>query len=219
LYERERTGVARRLEVAMQDALYASLSSNLGMHWFTGGKGELTRTGNRHGGLAECPYNVYPTIDGHLSLICVGDPHWRALCRVMGREDLAQHERYHTLKLRVSHMDEVDEIIGTWTAGFDTQTLFSTLMAAKIPCAPVRGLEEVMEDRNMHERGTLTRIQHPEYGEIVVQRSPMRYDGVADIPLEPSHGLGDDTQAVLRRMTRLDAATLETIARAADAKR
>ncbi|MFW2829256.1 CaiB/BaiF CoA transferase family protein [Sphingomonas sp. ID0503] len=218
LYERERTGVARRLEVSMQDAIYASMSSNFGMHWFTGGKAELTRTGNRHGGLAECPYNVYPTTDGHIALICVGDLHWQALCRVMGRDDLAQHERYQTLKLRVSHMDEVDEIIGAWSAGFDTETIFALLMSAKIPCAPVRGLEEVMEDRNMHARGTLARIQHPEYGEIVVQRSPMRYEGVEDVPLEPSHGLGADTQAVLRSRTSLDEAVLDAIARAAAPK-
>ena len=68
----------------MQDAIYASLSSNLGMHWFTEGKAELTRTGNRHGGLAECPYNVYPTSDGYIALICVGDIHWKALTDVMG---------------------------------------------------------------------------------------------------------------------------------------
>jgi len=204
LYERERTGVARRLEVAMQDAIYASLSSNIGMHWFTGGKAELTRTGNRHGGLAECPYNVYPTRDGYIALICVGDLHWRALCAVMNRPDLAYDERYRTLKLRVAHMDEVDDIIADWTVAQDTGALFSVLMAAKVPCAPVRGLDQVMEDPNMHERGALARVDHPEYGSIVVQRSPLRYDGVSDVPLEPSHKLGQDTRNVLEQRTKLD---------------
>ena len=35
-----------------------------------GGRG---RTGNRHGGLAESPYNVYPTSDGYIAIICVGE--------------------------------------------------------------------------------------------------------------------------------------------------
>ena len=60
LYEREKTGVGRVVEVSMQEAVYASLSSNLGMYFGRGGRNP-PRTGNRHGGLAEAPYNVYPT--------------------------------------------------------------------------------------------------------------------------------------------------------------
>src|SRR6185295_8924527 len=57
LYERERTGVGRQVEVAMMDAVYPSLSSSLGLYFGSKGEG-LARTGNRHGGLAEAPYNV-----------------------------------------------------------------------------------------------------------------------------------------------------------------
>jgi crotonobetainyl-CoA:carnitine CoA-transferase CaiB-like acyl-CoA transferase len=72
LFERERTGRGRLVEVAMQEAVYASLASNLGLHYGSGGAAP-ERTGNRHGGLAESPYNVYPTQDGHIAIICVGE--------------------------------------------------------------------------------------------------------------------------------------------------
>ena len=49
-----------------------SLSSSLGMYWSTKGESPA-RTGNRHGGLAESPYNVYPTSDGFIAIICVGE--------------------------------------------------------------------------------------------------------------------------------------------------
>lgn len=215
LFERARTGIARRLEVSMQDAIYASLSSNLGMHWFGQGKSEFTRTGNRHGGLAECPYNVYSTRDGYIALICVGDLHWASLCRVMDKPSLIDEPRYRTLKDRVAHMDEIDAAITAWTQDQETSVIFDRLMAAKIPCAPVRTLEEVMHDPNMHARGTLATIEHPEFGSIVVQRSPLRYDGVPDLPLEPSHPLGADTEAVLRARTSLDANTIAAITGAA----
>jgi CoA:oxalate CoA-transferase len=212
LYERERTGVARRLEVSMQDAIYASLSSNLGMHWFTKGESALARTGNRHGGLAESPYNVYPTADGWIALICVGDAHWQRLTQVMERPDLSTDPRLQTLKLRVEHMDLVDEVIGAWTVTMETQPLFEKLIAASVPAAPVRNLEEVMNDRNMHARGALARIEHPDYGSIVVQRSPMQYDGVEQRPLEPSHRLGVDTRRVLETFTDLPAETIGRLA-------
>jgi CoA:oxalate CoA-transferase len=215
LYERERSGVARRLEVAMQDAVYASLSSNLGMHWHGGGKDEISRTGNRHGGLAECPYNVYPTLDGHVAVMCVGDAHFRTLARVMGRTHLADDPRYATLKARVAQMDVIDALVEDWTRGQTTQAVFDQLIAAHLPSAPVRNLDQVMNDANMHARGALTRIDHPEFGPMVVQQSPLRFDGVPQRPLEPSRPLGADTARVLGERTGLDAEMRRMLVKAA----
>jgi CoA:oxalate CoA-transferase len=203
LFERERTGIARRVEVAMQDAVYASLSSSLGMHWaMQGDDAPPPRTGNRHGGLAESPYNVYPTADGHIAIICVGEVHWRALVGEMAQPELADDPRFATLSARVAHIDMVDELVSAWTSTQLKDALFQRLMAAKVPCAPVRTLDEVINDPNMHARGALEWQDHPRLGRIVVQQSPMRYDGVPPRPLEPSRELGADTAAVLDGVRR-----------------
>lgn len=196
LYERERTGVGRVVEVSMQEAVYASLSSNLGMLYANGGK-PPARTGNRHGALAEAPYNVYPTRDGHIAIICNNNRHFHALARAMGRPDLETDPRFADLKSRIAHIDLIDEIVGGWTKGFDRDALVALLLAHRVPHAPVRDLAEVMNDENMHARGTLQWIDHPEFGRIVVQNSPIRFDDAPLAELQPSHGLGADTHEVL----------------------
>ena len=200
LYDRQRTGTARRVEVAMQDAVYASLSSSLGMHWGNAGKPDAppSRTGNRHGGMAEAPYNVYPTSDGWIAIICVGEVQWRSFVVAMGRPELADDPRFATLKTRVASIDAVDEIVSAWTRERTKQDVFEYLMKHHVPCAPVRDLDEVMNDPNMHARGSLQWQNHPELGRIVVQHSPLRFAGVPLATLEPSRALGQDTQAVLR---------------------
>ena len=80
LYESQKTGQGRLVEVSMQEAVYASLASNLGLH-FSMGNSVPPRTGNRHGGMAEAPYNVYPTQDGYIAIICVGEVHWKLTAR------------------------------------------------------------------------------------------------------------------------------------------
>jgi len=202
LFERERTGIARCVEVAMQDAVYASLSSSLGMHW---GNAEMRdapppRTGNRHGGLAESPYNVYPTTDGYIAIICVGDVHWSNLARAMDRPELLGEDRFSSLQKRVAAMDEVDALVSAWTSKRSKTEAFETLMASKVPCAPVRNLDEVMNDPNMHARGALQWQDHPQLGRIVVQHSPMRYAGAGRLTLRPSGELGGDTAAVLAEL-------------------
>ena len=204
LYEREKTGIGRQVEVAMLDAVYPSLSSSLGLYHGTGGD-VPSRTGNRHGGLAEAPYNVYPTSDGFIAIICVGDVHWRSLLTAMGRDDLAADPRFATLKDRVAHVDEIDRVVGEWTARFEKQALFALLQRHRVPCAPVRELAEVVNDPHMHERGSLQWQDHPELGRIVVQHSAMRYGGSDLRPLEPSHKLGADADRVLADHAGCDA--------------
>ena len=200
LYEREKTGLGRQVEVAMLDAVYPSLSSSLGLLHGTqaAAAGDVpSRTGNRHGGLAEAPYNVYPTSDGYIAIICVGEVHWRSLLTAMGRDDLVADPRFASLKDRVAHMDEIDRVVGGWTQRFDKQALFALLQRHRVPCAPVRELAEVVNDPHMHERGSLQWQDHPELGRIVVQHSAMRYHGSALRRLEPSHPLGADADRVL----------------------
>jgi CoA:oxalate CoA-transferase len=195
LYEREKTGVGRLVEVSMQEAVYASLASNLGLH-HSMGNNVPPRTGNRHGGLAEAPYNVYPTADGHIAIICVSEAHWKALLKAMQREELLVDPRFATLKLRVEHMDEVDELVAAFTARHAKKALFDLLMGHRVPCAPVRNLDEVVNDEHMHARRALEWVEHPMYGRVCLPNSPMRYDGVEPVALQPSGELGRDNQEV-----------------------
>ncbi len=205
LYEREKTGQGRFVEVAMQEAVYSSLSSSLGLH-FGSGTDRVMRTGNRHSGMAESPYNVYPTSDGYIAIICVGDAHWRSLLTAMERLDLADDPRFADLRSRVEHMDPVDEIVSGWTAGRPKQELFELLMRHHVPCAPVREIDEVVNDAHMHARGALTWIDHPELGRMVAQRSPLRFEGTPLTELRPSGRLGQHNSAVYGDWLGLSAA-------------
>lgn len=195
LYEREKTGVGRLVEVSMQEAVYASLSSNLGLH-YTAGTSVPPRTGNRHGGMAEAPYNVYPTQDGFIAIICVGEKHWKSLLDAMQRPELGQDPRFVDLKSRVANMDDVDALVGEFTQLYAKKELFDLLMKHRVACAPVRDLEEVVNDEHMHSRRALEWIQHPIYGRVCLPNSPMRYDGVEPLEIKPSGELGRDNHAV-----------------------
>src|SRR4051812_14798308 len=71
LLDRERTGRGRTVEVSMLDAVYASMSSQLGMS-FGIGWDDAGRTGNRHGGAAGSPHKVFSTPPGFNPVILVG---------------------------------------------------------------------------------------------------------------------------------------------------
>lgn len=210
LYEREKIGRGRLVEVSMQEAVYASLSSNLGLYFDSGAR-VPPRTGNRHGGMAESPYNVYPTSDGYIAIICVGETHWKSLVKAMGRPELTDDPRFATLKTRVANMDAVDEIVASFTRQYAKQALFELLLKHRVPCAPVRDLEEVVHDPHMLSRRALEWIEHPDLGRIPVPGSPMRYEGVAPKAIVPSRRLGADNRAVYGDWLGLSGVEIDTL--------
>jgi crotonobetainyl-CoA:carnitine CoA-transferase CaiB-like acyl-CoA transferase len=197
LLEARTTGRGRFVEVSMLEAVYPSLSSPLGLYHGLGNQNP-PRTGNRHGGLAEAPYNVYPTSDGWVALFCVTEAHFAGLATAMKRPELLQDARFADLKARVANIDALDALISEWTATQTKSELSETATRCRVPCAPVRELDEVVNDPHMHERGTLQRLHHPELGEVVLPSGPLRYGGSQPREVTPSKAVGADTVAVLR---------------------
>lgn len=195
LFERERTGKGRVVEVSMQDAIYASLASNLGMLHERGADAPV-RTGNRHAGLGIAPYNVYATSDGYVVLNAPGDHHFRAILDVMGRSDLKEDPRFLTRASRVANTEAVDALIESWTKTQCKDDVAKRMLTAAVPCSAVRDLMEVMHDENMHARGSLQWVDHPTLGRVVLPHSPLVFEGVERRPLEPSLPIGASNDAV-----------------------
>jgi len=203
LFERSVTVRGRLVEVAMQEAIYPVLTSNIAGMYKNGGKAP-PRRGNRHPTQGSAPYNVYPTRDGHIAIICVQDAHWESLLKVMGRDDLIGDPRFATQALRGQNDTEIDALVEVWTGAMDKAGAAEILRANRVPAAPVRDVVEVTADAHMHERGMLHDIDHPSMGEVVLPTSPLRFHGSPEpsIALEPD--VGGDTDTILAEWLGLE---------------
>ncbi|MFM9967393.1 MAG: CaiB/BaiF CoA transferase family protein [Burkholderiales bacterium] len=208
LFQRERTGRGQQVEISLQEAIYPALSSNLGLLF--AGKG-TQRTGNRHGGLASSPYNVYPTNDGYLAIICIAEHQWRSLTKVMGQPELANDPRFATLKDRVRNMDELDALIGAWSSSLTKEEAFKRLILEDVPAAPVRDLDEVINDPHMHSRGMLHHVDHPQFGKLVLPSSPLKLQDSPHPPRQESAQLGSHNREIYADWLGLSPEQIETL--------
>ena len=202
LYERSRTGKGRLVEVAMQETVFPTLASNLGLLHQVQGVVPV-RTGNRHGGLSIAPYNVYPARDGHVAIICVVENHWGNLLTAMGRDDLRDDPRFATNADRARNMEETDAVVEGWTLSRSKAEVFEITREHRVPSAPVRDLIEVVNDEHMHQRGMLEWVDHPQLGRVVLPNSPMRFHGAERTTTVPSPELGADNDAIYGGMLGL----------------
>jgi CoA:oxalate CoA-transferase len=174
----------------------------------------IGRTGNRHGGLAVSPYNVYACKDGWFAIICNNDAHWASLLRAMGREDLAGDPRFSTNAARVRHMAETDAVVQDWAADLTRAEIFAATGRHKIPSAPVRDLHEVLANAHMRSRGMLEQVDHPKLGAITVPNSPLRFHGTPQTPASPSPALGADNAEVYQELLGLGPEELAALSEA-----
>lgn len=201
LLARTQNGEGATIDISMQDCVFPTLATALGSYYVAGE--QPPRAGNRHPGRALAPYNVYPSADGHVAIICIREGHWRKLCQAMQREDLMEDPRFVDFKSRCDNMDLLDATVAAWSSQLSRQEIFKVTQEYGVICAPVQGLADVVSDPHLLERGSMQLRPHDDFGEIAQLHSPLRYRDVAPIPLRDPPGLGEHTQQVLQEMLSL----------------
>jgi formyl-CoA transferase len=194
LFQRTETGRGQHVEVALQDAIIPSLTSNIAGFYGSGGR-TPERTGNRHGGLAVAPYNAYEASDGWVTILCPTDAHWERLSTLIG-DPASEDSRIADLDGRCTHMDLVDGIVGRWTKTLTKSELESTLRAANIPFAAVVTLPELLDDPHVRERRVIRSVTD-EQGTFTTLGSPLF---LSDSPTRDpvrARTLGADTDDIL----------------------
>ena len=209
LFEAQRTGRGRLVSTSMAEAAYYTLTTSLQawqLHGVTG------RMGNRNAAMSVSPSNVYPCSDGHIALIAAMNSHWRSVLEVIGRADLLGDERLRSNAGRCEHMDEVDELVTTWTSERTRAEAAAALSAAGVPVAEVREVTDVVHDDHMIERGFLQWTELDGLGEIPLAHSPLRWHGSDMREVEPYRPVGADNGTIYREFCGLEADDLAALA-------
>jgi crotonobetainyl-CoA:carnitine CoA-transferase CaiB-like acyl-CoA transferase len=93
---------------------------------------------------------------------------------LIGRPDLIEDPRFLTARGRLDHADEFDEIVIPWFMERTKNELFHTCSLWRIPCAPVAGPGELVNDPHFQERGFWVEIDHPETGRLTYPGAPFK---------------------------------------------
>ena len=209
LLVRERTGKGQFVDIGMLDSVASLLTYQAGIYFTTGRT--PVRMGNRHPSIA--PYDTVPAEDGTLVLAIGNDGQWRTFCQATGLPSLADDGRFATNAARVEHYDELRPILARALRTRSRQEWIDRLVPAGVPCAAVRGLDEVLTDPQLAARNMIQAVPHPAAGPIKVLGSPIKLSRTPGSVNTPPPRLGEHTAAVLRDQLKL---APEDIARLSD---
>ena len=204
---RHRTGKGQWIDLAMYQAGVMFLSEYLLDATVNGREGR--RIGNRHP--TRAPQGCYPAAgpDQWITLSVGSDAEWQALCRLMGREDLAHAADFADADARRRNHDRLDEILAGWTAAGDKYDLMHQLQNAGIPAGPVLTGRDVHFDPHYQSRGFLERVAFPEERQVgprYLMGRPYKYSNTPLSIRGPGPTFGQDNELLLRELLALDAA-------------
>lgn len=166
---------------------------------------EQSRTGNRHPWAA--PHGIYPCDgdDRWIAIACFEDQEWQALTRTIDPEGngWADHERFSTVLGRKSLEDELNELLGRWTGGWEARQLMDTLQTAGVPAGVVNDSRDLFEDPQLKHREHFQFLEHPEMGLYPTDRSELILSLTPGSLDTPAPLLGQHTEQVLREIIGL----------------
>jgi crotonobetainyl-CoA:carnitine CoA-transferase CaiB-like acyl-CoA transferase len=159
-------------------------------------------TGDRHSSMA--PHGCYPCASRERVTIAVeNDEQFRALCRIMGRPELAADPRFADVVSRYRNQDELDATVEGWTQQLTAEAVTQALQAAGVAAAPVLGVPALFDDLHLRARGFWESVSHPDAGTWDVDGVPWRLSrSPAHIRL-PAPRPGEHNEYVLRRLLGL----------------
>lgn len=207
---RQRTGHGQSVDVSMADCLLSLILDEpldcyreLGLSF---------QQGNRI--MRFSPFNAYKSADGWVTLGTANNDDWGRLLDLMGRSDLKDDPDVMSVAWRLSNNAVVDEIVSTWTATLPTSEIEQQMRSAKIPCSPVRTIEEVLAWEQTVARNMAVSLWNPLAKAAMNVKGaafPLRF-GHADVGYDtPAPVPGAHTEEVLREMAGVDAVEFQRL--------
>ncbi len=195
LYEREKTGTGRYLEVAMLDAVFSMLLTSLSRKLFT--DKPVGRVGNRHP--ETYPVDSFATKTGDIVMVGFSDGIVRQIGQAIGRPDLLDDPRFKTNRDRNAHEVELRSIIADWAKQLTRDEAMAKLREADVPAAPIWTLDELIDSGHVQARGMLEPATNGKLGDIKFVPQPVKFAGSPAQDKRRAPTLGEDTDKVLRR--------------------
>ncbi len=193
LVERGRTGVGRKVEVSMLEAM-CHFNLDAFTHYFSEDEvmGPFSRPSVSQSYVLECADGLWIAL--HMSS---PEKFWQGLANAIERPRLFDDPRFAHREARIAHQEDLISLLGGLFREQTRDTWCARLTAEDVPHAPMYDTREAMEDPQARHLQLEVSAPHPEGGEWRTIRSPVSFDGERALEVTAPPTLGADNEAIV----------------------
>jgi len=163
---RQRTGRGVHVDLALWEALLTLQPE--GLMDYAMNRTQPERDGNHDRWMAphDC-FKCQGDDDKWVTIVCGTEAEWQALCKAMGKPELATDKRFATATARKANEDALEEIITAWTQERDRWEVTEILQKAGVAAFPSLSNKDLATNPHLAARGYLVQKEHPEVGKRI----------------------------------------------------
>jgi crotonobetainyl-CoA:carnitine CoA-transferase CaiB-like acyl-CoA transferase len=192
LYERERSGHGRRIEVNMLEATIALAMEPVAYHLTLGRPAPLYDRGAN-----SQAYNLVCKDGKRIGLhMSSPDKFFAGLCKAVGRVEWIG--KYGSRQQRIAGYEAIGRELAVIFLAKTRAEWVTLLEANDVPFGAELGVDELESDPQVRHLGTFHDVAHPVRGEVRSLQRPIRVDGGREIDFRAPPLLGEHTDEVLR---------------------
>lgn len=199
LHQRNMTGKGQHVEVNLLSSAMSGLVNQTAA--YTAAGVVPFRMGNAHPSLF--PYEALPTKDRDLIIAAGNDKQFRALCGVLGIEEIADDPRFKINADRTKNREELRPFLLEKLSEWMSDDLFIELNKVGVPCGPINSIGdgvELAEKLGLRPRVTVGEGDR----EVTLVRNPITFsDGDLEYRLPPPQ-LGEHSDEIRDWLKGLD---------------
>lgn len=170
---REKTGEGHKIGTSLYETAIAWMSIHFAGYW---GTGEAPRPWGS-GASMIAPYEAFQTVDGWLVIGAGNDRLFQKLSSALGKPEWTSDSRFRTNSDRVKNRRELRGLIQEITKTKKSEEWESHFKKFEIPVAPVKTLDQIDKEPQLHALGIVQSIDHPEIANFRSIGLPLRIDG------------------------------------------
>jgi crotonobetainyl-CoA:carnitine CoA-transferase CaiB-like acyl-CoA transferase len=187
LYQQQRTGSGRLIDVSVQEAMSLMAARELAMPGFGGQP--APRRGRVHGGSAVIP--VLPARDGYVAISPREDHQWRRWLDVLGDPAWGAEPRFASRAGRTANYPELFEFMAAWSRERDRREIFDLCQQAHVPCFPFGAPGDMLSEPQLAHRRFFAPLPSSDGTSVLVPRPPFGLPP-SDYAEASAAGSGDD---------------------------
>lgn len=146
------------------------------------------------------PYGILRCKDGLLHFLILEEAHWKNLVEIMGSPEWTNWDLFKTSADRVANQDVVEMKVEEWLQDYTMAEVFKMAAKARLPIAPVSGLEDVLGLEQLKSRGYFTQLEHPVAGTLTYPGAPYKLTTEAWKLRRPAPLLGQHNREVFEQL-------------------
>lgn len=201
LYQREKTGLGQKVDIAMLDCQIALLENAL-VRYQVDGKPPIPH-GNHHPTIT--PFQAFKAKDEYFVLALGNDNLWKKFCKVIDREDLITDERFLTNDERTKNRNIIIPILEKFFATKTASEWIRFFESNSIPSGPINSMDKVVENKQLQARNMFVEVNDDVAGNTKVAGNAIKMSTIPEeTTREPAPKVGEHTSEILNKYLGYD---------------